>query len=180
MIKFAALSHANPIIDVGPHPNGPELWDAILAELPGGAIVAGGAVRDYLLGVEPKDIDVFIAANKFMNPAGFHELGEDKDAEYGAMSEICVVTRGVVADRQVDLVGVDYPNVSDMIERFDFGVARCWYDGELHDTPEAAADRANKTVTLFLDDRLERSRARFARFNERMGGDWRLIDDFQV
>src|SRR3546814_3197398 len=68
----------------------------------------------------------------------------------------------------------------DMVERFDFGVARCWYDGEIHDTPEAATDRANKTVTLFLDDRLERSRARFARFNERMGGDWRLIDDFQV
>src|SRR3546814_17583635 len=77
------------------------------------------------------------------------------------------------------LIGVTFADTRDMVERFDFGVARCWYDGEIHDTPEAATDRANKTVTLFLDDRLERSRARFARFNERLGGDWRLIDDFQ-
>src|SRR3546814_13247052 len=95
------------------------------------------------------------------------------------MNEIAVVTRGVIAGYQVDLIGVTFADTRDMVERFDFGVARCWYDGEIHDTPEAATDRANKTVTLFLDDRLERSRARFARFNERMGGDWRLIDDFQ-
>jgi len=148
--------------------------------MPAGAIVAGGAVRDYLLGVNPKDIDVFVNVDRFTNPEGFETLGSDKDAEYDAMSEIALVTRGVIAGYQVDLVGVMFADAHDMIKCFDFGVTRCWYDGEIHDTPEAAADRANKTVTLFLDDRLERSRARFARFNERMGGDWRLIDDFQV
>lgn len=38
--------------------NGPALWLKILSRFPSGAIVAGGAVRDYLLGAEPKDIDV--------------------------------------------------------------------------------------------------------------------------
>lgn len=37
--------------------NGPELWQEIIEKLPG-AVIAGGAVRDYLLGVEPKDIDL--------------------------------------------------------------------------------------------------------------------------
>ena len=41
--------------------NGPDLWRAILAKMPPGSIVAGGAVRDYLLGYEPKDIDVFMS-----------------------------------------------------------------------------------------------------------------------
>src|SRR3546814_5314777 len=102
-----------------------------------------------------KDIDVFINVDGFTNPGGFETLGSGKAAEYDAMNEIAVVTRGVIAGYQVDLIGVTFADTRDMVERFDFGVARCWYDGEIHDTPEAATDRANKTVTLFLDDRLE-------------------------
>src|SRR3546814_15884798 len=86
------------------------------------------------------------------------------------MNEIAVVTRGVIAGYPVDLIGVTFADTRDMVERFDFGVARCWYDGEIHDTPAAATDRAHNTVTLFLDDRLARSRARFRRFNARIGG----------
>src|SRR3546814_2704179 len=59
-----------------------------------------------------------------------------KAAEYDAMNEIAVVTRGVIAGYQVDLIGVTFADTRDMVERFDFGVARCWYDGEIHDTPE--------------------------------------------
>ena len=40
--------------------NGPELWNAILDQMPPGAVIAGGAVRDFILGVQPKDIDVFM------------------------------------------------------------------------------------------------------------------------
>lgn len=181
MIDFASVECSVPKLfeRVEPQPNGPQLWDEILADLPDGAVIAGGAVRDYLLGVDPKDIDVFIHANEFVHPAGFEGLGDEKSAEYDAMNEISIVVRGNIAGFQVDLVGVTF-SPDEMVERFDFGIARCWYDGEIHDTPEAAADRANKTVTLLLDDRIERSRARFARFNERMGGDWRLIDDVQI
>lgn len=39
--------------------NGPALWKEILSFFPEGSIIAGGCVRDYWLGKEPKDIDVF-------------------------------------------------------------------------------------------------------------------------
>lgn len=45
-----------------PTRNGPELWSFLLGEIGmAGAVVAGGCIRDYLLGVEPKDIDIFVA-----------------------------------------------------------------------------------------------------------------------
>lgn len=167
--------------------NGPDLWRVILAQMPEGAIIAGGAVRDYLLGVQPKDIDVFFCVSKFNTKTdwtGFGPLGEDRRAEYEAMNAIQVVQRGVVGGLQVDVVGVSLPqpegsdpfasNFSGpgVIETFDFGLTRCWFDGELHDTPEAKADREGRTVTLLLHDRPQRAADRFARFNARMGGDW--------
>lgn len=44
--------------------NGPDLWDRILdaavTVFGPDAVIAGGCVRDYRLGIEPKDIDVFV------------------------------------------------------------------------------------------------------------------------
>lgn len=44
--------------------NGPALWDAILEQVGQHwqPIVAGGAIRDFILNVPPKDIDVFVPA----------------------------------------------------------------------------------------------------------------------
>src|SRR3546814_11389249 len=91
-----------------------------------------------------KDIDVIINVDGFTNPGGFETLGSGKAAEYDAMNEIAVVTRGVIAGYQVDLIGVTFADTRDMVERFDLGVARRWYDGEIHEPPEAAPDRANR------------------------------------
>lgn len=155
--------------------NGPELWGKVLASLPAGAIVAGGAVRDHLLGVEPKDIDVFLPVDAWPSNgfSGFQTLGADKDAEYEAMPTIAVVVRGERLGYQVDVVGIyaERTTPADIVGTFDFGIARSWFDGErIHDTPEAAQDRAARTVTRLLHDRPERGEARFARFNARMGG----------
>lgn len=47
-----------------PNRNGPALWDALLNVV--GTywkpVIAGGAIRDYYLGIEPKDIDIFVPA----------------------------------------------------------------------------------------------------------------------
>lgn len=158
--------------------NGPELWDQILAFFPG-AIIGGGAVRDYLLGVEPKDIDVFANANDLHVPDNFAPLEGDRREEYDALGFIDVVSRATMAGYQIDLVGINLAcTPRELIETFDFGVSRCAYttSAGIIDTAESLADRSNKTVTLLLDDRLERSRLRFARFNERMGGDWTLVE----
>lgn len=37
-----------------------ELFDTILSHVPVGAVIAGGAVRDYVVGVPHRDIDVFV------------------------------------------------------------------------------------------------------------------------
>lgn len=47
-----------------PERNGPALWDNLL-DIVGhhwNPVVAGGAIRDYFLEVEPKDVDIFVPA----------------------------------------------------------------------------------------------------------------------
>lgn len=39
--------------------NGPELWRKILAGAPAGSVIMGGAIVDYVLGIQPKDFDVY-------------------------------------------------------------------------------------------------------------------------
>ncbi len=160
--------------------NGPALWDTILARFPPGAVIAGGAVRDYLLGVPAKDVDVFLRSIDWPSSGfnGFASLADNLDAEYAAMQMIEVVQHGRIAGAEVDVIGVHLPDgfsAERLIAQFDFGLTRCWYDGELHDTPEAAADRAAHTVSLLINDRPERALKRWARFNERMGGGWPLV-----
>ncbi len=183
-------------------PNGPNLWRAILAEMPEGAIVAGGAVRDFLLGYEPKDIDVFMAIPPVSSePIPFPDLGAASPAlcdvefgdprhgllrientheryeEYTAVSNIVCVSSGTLLGWRVDAVDLDdFEGGQRLASQFDFGITRCWFDGEIHDTPEARHDRENHCVTLLLDARRERSIARFERLKERWGADWTLRD----
>jgi hypothetical protein len=169
-------------LDSGPPPltltettNGPALWSELLAQLPG-AVVAGGAVRDYFLGVEPKDIDIFLSSDKYTIPEGFEPLGDDRSSEYAALPDIAIVTRGTINGFQVDLVGMANLNAETLLDTFDFGISRSMFaDGVIVDTPEAKFDRDNKVVTMILDDRTERSVKRFERFNERMGGVYDLV-----
>lgn len=160
--------------------NGPQLWAAILALMPEGAIVAGGAVRDYFLGVEPKDVDVFVPSVALggFDFTGFELLGEDRREEYEALSFIDAVQRTKVNGMQVDLVGVHMPDWSPraLVETFDFGITRSWFDQDgLHDTAEAGFDRASKTVTRLIHDRPERAHVRFERFNQRMDGAFQYV-----
>lgn len=176
--------------------NGPELWDAILAEMQPGAIIAGGAVRDYFLGVEPKDIDVFMGDKPTPEASvlsGCWDLSQlscaydarsglgridntyERIEEYAAVTGIVLVSTGTLFDHRVDAIVMDNFDPTTLVEGFDFGITRCWYDGEIHDTPEARNDRYYGTVTMLLDSRKERSLARFDRFNKRTGGGWKLV-----
>lgn len=189
--------------------NGPELWNAILAQMPPGAVIAGGAVRDYLLGVEPKDIDVFCSVHA-VTPISYFSGNEadvmpdwlpegydcrhglfrvddrhERQEEYTKLNNIAVVSCGTVFEYKVDLIEMNIEaaafNGTDLVADFDFAITRCFYDGtDIFDTIEAAVDRQNKTVTLMIDDRRERSQARFDRFNERRGGGWTYRDELVV
>lgn len=166
--------------------NGPELWNTILAHIPGG-IVAGGAVRDYLLARPAKDIDVFVPIS-WDPPNGFEGwLPHPEAEEYLAGDHVAFVFQQQIEGIVVDLIGVQFHSGIEIIPfsghavaaSFDFGVTRSWYDGELHDTFEAMHDREKGRVTLMRDDRPERALRRFERFNERMGGSWTLWKDGQ-
>ena len=160
--------------------NGPELWTKILARMPEGSIVAGGAVRDFLIGVEPKDIDVFCSSKNFATPEGFTALPEsERNGEYDAMSEIDVVHHGELEGYPVDLVfmNIEPFNAQTLVEIFDVSTAQCWFDGECHAYAAAAGDLAEGLVTVLRYERLPRTIERFERFNARHDGRFQLIVD---
>ncbi len=178
-----------------PSANGPALWDAILSRMPEGSVIAGGAVRDYLLGFEPKDIDVFTGFPVGGNPSDYLDFKpndpryglfrieneHERFEEYAAVSNILCVSSGTLLGVKVDAILIEnFKSGAELIEGFDFGITRCWYDGEIHDTPEAQRDRESLTVTLLSDEREMRSLARFERLNARWGGAWILARDAQA
>lgn len=162
--------------------NGPNLWKAILAHMPPGSVIAGGAIRDWFLDVEPKDIDVFVGphgSNAWDARSGLYRIDgtHEREEEYQALNNINLVSTGTLFDRRVDLVELSVPVTGEsLVAGFDFAVNQTWFDGDMiYRTTPCVQDLANHTVTLITDDRLERSLKRFARFNERMGGGWRLV-----
>lgn len=180
LLDFDELGNPTTFDDIN-MPNGPDLWDAILDRLNcPGAVVAGGAVRDYFLGVPPKDIDIFVCAGVLNPPNCFASLGDDERAEeYEGLPNIQAIMRGEIAGLQIDLVGVDpFASGFELVETFDFGISRCFYCGMgvAIGTPEFHWDRAHQEVSLLIGDRRERAQRRFDRFNERMGGGWTLVD----
>ena len=159
--------------------NNPDLWRTILAKVPGG-IIAGGAVRDYLLGVEAKDIDVFVPLS-WNSPTGFAEWFSHPDAEeYEMTDHVGFVMQQKIEGVTVDLIGISLEPFTGvvLINTFDFGICRSWFDGDqIHDTFEAMHDREKGRVTVMLDSRPERLLQRFLRFNARHGGEWSLFKD---
>jgi hypothetical protein len=180
-----------------PSANGPDLWRAILAVMPVGSVIAGGAVRDYLNDVEPKDIDVFsdieaavaspteVEAGSVLADIGAYDPRHglyridneyERFEEYKAVSNIAVVSSGMLLGHRVDHVIIEgFTTGEELVAGFDFGLNRVWFDGEIHDTREAYYDRENNCATLLLNDRVERSIKRFERLNDRWGGGWRLV-----
>jgi hypothetical protein len=138
--------------------NGPELWDAILEDVRRvvpAAVIAGGCVRDYRLGLAPKDIDIFVwdETRPFeevvddLNEYGLDfdlkriELaGNQEHPEYERWSagELAGCAEGwwghpqceswyinIIARR--DLRG----NAFKLIDNFDMGIVQCYYDADL-------------------------------------------------
>lgn len=161
--------------------NGPELWDAILRPVheafPGHKVViGGGAVRDYLLGFEPKDIDVFVLdrpGHNFIQDPNFLyiEPGEGRKGEYDGKQWVQFVSDYEAFGFPIQVIGVTEPTGQALVDAFDLGITRCWYeDGEIHDTINAQIDRDCRAVTVILHDRLERSMDRAQRFIDRHAG----------
>lgn len=181
--------------------NGPALWQSIL-EVVGThwqPCVAGGAVRDFYLRQEPKDIDVFVPAactedftsiidSMDIRLAHGHIIGLTGDqslaSEYeaGEETEVFGVWEGEVIGVPVNIVGRKSLNrtITALLQTFDFGINQCAYveEGGFYSTPAFAKDRLGGYFTLTHNRTYAQSIERFDRINARHGGRYRLVDPF--
>lgn len=162
--------------------NGPKLWSTILAALEpctSFAIVAGGAVRDFMLDAQPKDIDVFVLMKDFSKiPEWLIPVDMSNDAlseEYEGLNYVAGLWRGELHGQRVemielaDLVSGGTPEA--LVNAFDFGATRCWFANDgICTTVECQTDLDCNLYTLLIADRLERSVNRFARFKATPAG----------
>jgi hypothetical protein len=175
--------------------NNPELWNPILAAVreiyePAYVCIAGGIIRDYLLGENPKDVDVFMnLGDKKLDLDEIYEKAQElgwqqvdlvgnaepylKDAPNGKKPLTVACLRGKVKGVTVDLLVTLCKTGREIVEGFDFHMCEHWYDGEVHSTPLGKVDIQKKqwTPSRPLTDI---TKGHFDRVNERCGGKYKL------
>lgn len=174
--------------------NGPALWETLLEELAvDGAVVAGGCIRDYLLGFEPKDIDIFVPVTnrqefeEFIyslndSPLWSVELIEGEEYRVHDPHSIIGVAEGEALGLPVNIVArcSHIEGAWELINSFDYGILQWSFqstDTGIVATTAALMDLANRTATLTHDGTYEQSLDRYARWLKRVtpvGGQWPL------
>lgn len=165
--------------------NGPALWETLLEALDvTDATVAGGCIRDYLLGVEPKDIDIFVPVGNrqefeelisSLNDSSVWSLTLIEEGENYSVHDpdgIIGVAEGEALGLPVNLVA----RVSQLegnwrlIQGFDYGILQ-WSFTSTHEgivcTTQALMDLAGRTATLTHNRTYEQSLERFAKWLNR-------------
>jgi hypothetical protein len=109
------------------------------------AVIAGGAIRDHILGPPVKDIDIFF-------------LGMDAFAAKEIFGAEIIIYAGVEEAKHqyqtengltVDLVFSQWGNVHSVLSHFDLGICRVAWDGDYIVTDDFETDRQNGTITTF-------------------------------
>jgi hypothetical protein len=117
--------------------NGPKLWADLIKQAPKGSVLMGGAIVDYLMGVTPKDYDIFhtykagpvkvppwwvpTEAN-FNDPvwaAQHQELYLQGQGEFGGNKIGSVYEYLVDGEYKVQLIGVNYEDPKQHFHNFD-------------------------------------------------------------
>ncbi len=144
--------------------------------------LAGGAVRDTIMGKSVKDLDVFIHAHtledfqvsckRLDREYGTSKTERDVIAEYRTWHhEIVGVRDYVINGLDVQVIGFDVPNFSlqAILDKIDYGICRVGLDelGGIYTTPEFREDRRNSIFTLHYvgQSGLAPSIRRFARLS---------------
>lgn len=149
--------------------NGPELWDEIRSYLPYEAIIAGGAVRDYMLQGPHRDIDVFLLYQNFIDlPGEFKYDAPDipREDEYPKDAAPFAVLNYTYKGNKIQLIYTE-KSPREHIDTFDIGLCQMWYDGEIHMTKIAEQDWRDHTLTTLRQ--CEKTPNRLAKLAERYG-----------
>jgi len=173
-----------------------EQFDSILAQLQEVGVkglIAGGAVRDHILGKPVKDIDVFVAhepnlVSKLQAAFGALHVNPSLAAEYigeAGQSEVSHVYEVRKSVDPFDMGAIHLPPVQvivlapgmdplDRVKHHDFGICQCWYEGggdlDFGFTGAFIGDVADNSFTLtHCEDQhqFDRSMRRWERFKER-------------
>jgi hypothetical protein len=171
-----------------------------------GALIAGGACRDHILGKPVKDIDVFVPDQENIEMklgAAFGHLHVNPiiAAEYaGAGGEVDHVYEIGFGDdpfgeAHIPVQVIVLAQGLDPIERarhHDFGICQAWFEpattvgftGCIYATEAFHSDMTNKEFTLVHvedEQQFHRSMRRWARFKERFQGfELRLPEKYQL
>ena len=180
-----ANARAVPVYEVAAVMNNrPEIWDRLLYAVSEiyetDCIIAGGAVRDYLLGLPAKDIDIFvnhvpsddaILKAEELGWGRVHQAGDP--GRYGnakALGVIDACPNFVGGAVQLIFKLGDNPGQyeNDIVSKFDLDIVKSsYYNGRIEDTDMAKTDRDNKTVTFCGDGDPKQSFDRADRFVKR-------------
>lgn len=137
------------------------------------AVVAGGAIRDLELGVEPRDIDVFIPGVPLgglqnIYPPFVLKTGERQyDHRHFQVYET-IISSGV----KLQLIFHRFVQPPVLCETFDPYFCQIFFDGEeVHSSQACEDDLNNKTITYVRgrssEDRIKRFAERFPDFTLR-------------
>jgi hypothetical protein len=110
------------------------------------AIIAGGAIRDHLLGIPIKDIDVFVLG---MTADAAKAIFKAEIIEYAGVEEARHQYQTIEGLR-ADLCFSRFDNVDEVLSSFDLGICRVAWDGWKYVlTEDFQRDRDEKTITVF-------------------------------
>ena len=146
------------------------------------AVIAGGAVRDVILGYEPKDYDIFIPAEGFkgvVETLGIDTKSHPESKEYQqSIASLKAVRQGEYEGIKFELMKNQLANDDNfgknVISTFDFGICMAYYEGAnlLREADEFISDRDNHRMSLLKlrnIQELPKAVSRFNRLNEKLG-----------
>jgi hypothetical protein len=176
--------------------NGPALWETLLeATDESETLIAGGCIRDYLLGLEPKDIDIFVplatreeltALAERLNRSSVWsvsliEMGNEEEYQEAYDGLLIGVLEGEALGLPVNIIARTAPCPWDLIQSFDYGILQWSFqatDRAVVGTTQAIMDLAGRTATLTRNNYYDQSIERFKRFSTRNPGALRLVDPY--
>jgi len=142
------ITKKSPCVSI-PKPIPPE-WEILRRKVASQAgrhtIIAGGAIRDHILGLPVRDIDIFVLG---MSAQSAKQIFGADIIDYAGVEEAihqCRTEDGLAAD----LVFSRYDNVQEVLEHFDLGICRVGWDGwDYVFTDDFEFDRRNAKITTF-------------------------------
>ncbi|OGH60678.1 MAG: hypothetical protein A3G34_11175 [Candidatus Lindowbacteria bacterium RIFCSPLOWO2_12_FULL_62_27] len=133
-----------------------KLLDCLKPLLPPGSFLAGGAVRDMLLGVEPRDVDVLVPADPMVLG---RTIAERLDGFFVPLDESRRIARVVLrGGDDVDLLPIPSGGVPESLAERDFtmnAIAQSLDTGALVDPFNGREDLKNKTIRHVAEKNLE-------------------------